>query len=461
MRITIFRRLLSMGVLYILSITILVCIGMFFFTRNAVLETIGHEARTVAAFSTNVANDAEAWKSIQQHNDRHLRLTIIDPSGAVLYESERSAAGMDNHKDRPEIKAAFETGESHGERMSATMGVSTFYYAVKAPNGYVIRVATEASSLQTYLYGGFLVAFLLTVIYIISLYYVARRMSEDIVKPIEAAFRGWTHKRGTRVLKHLSQSYVELEPLVETLQKQQTELNDYISSETKRRQEFSANIAHELKTPLTTISGYAELLKAGYVNSVEESLSLGEKIYNASQRMLGTIESILHLSEIEADMWGDLLTAVDAKSVWQQAWKIVETKDQVKQNQVTFAIAGDIPQVEGHPSLLLEMAVNLLDNAVKYSKPGDANAINLTLSQDGGMAKMVLTDVGIGIPADKVNRIFERFYRVDPSRNNAKVSGTGVGLALVKHIVDVHKGTIEVASEEGHGTTFTVEIPFK
>lgn len=177
--------------------------------------------------------------------------------------------------------------------------------------------------------------------------------------------------------------------------------------------------------------------------------------------MLGTIESILHLSEIEADMWGDLLTAVDAKSVWQQAWKIVETKDQVKQNQVTFAIAGDIPQVEGHPSLLLEMAVNLLDNAVKYSKPGDANAINLTLSQDGGMAKMVLTDVGIGIPADKVNRIFERFYRVDPSRNNAKVSGTGVGLALVKHIVDVHKGTIEVASEEGHGTTFTVEIPFK
>ena len=87
MRITIFRRLLSMGVLYILSITILVCIGMFFFTRNAVLETIGHEARTVAAFSTNVANDAEAWKSIQQHNDRHLRLTIIDPSGAVLFES--------------------------------------------------------------------------------------------------------------------------------------------------------------------------------------------------------------------------------------------------------------------------------------------------------------------------------------------------------------------------------------
>ena len=502
MRFTIFRRLLIMGIIYIVSITLAVCVGMYLFARHSMFETIGHEARIVAAFSTNVTDDIEAWKQLQERQGNALRLTIVDPSGAVLYESERSMAGMDNHSSRPEVDQAFTDGESFGERVSATMGVSTYYYAVKAPNGYVIRVATEASGLQRYLYGGFFVALVLAALYMLGLYCVARRMSLDIVKPIEVAFTGWTHKRGNRVLHHLSQTHVELDPLIKTLEKQQDELNDYISSETKRRREFSANIAHELKTPLTTISGYAELLKSGYVQTTEEAAALGEKVYSASQRMLVTIESILHLSEIESHMWKDRLSSVNLTNIWMQAWRMIQEKH--PNANITFEIKGSAPAVEGHPSLLLEVATNLLDNAVKYSKisapnngsngvnsfndsnngtgaaematveginANDAssligvpnedihNHIVLTLSIDHGYSKMVLSDTGIGIPVAKVNRIFERFYRVDPSRAQ-KVVGTGIGLALVKHIVDVHKGTIDVQSVEGQGATFTVELPF-
>ena len=454
MRYRIFKRMLSVGIVFILTITFVICMGTFWFSRQNLLDSMGHEARTVAAFGTNVEQDAVAWERLQERQRGVFRLTIVNPSGVVLYESNRDVKGMDNHGDRPEVMDAFLKGESFSERTSATLGISSYYYAVKSPNGNVVRIATEASSLTSYLHGAFLIAFVIALIYISFVYYMAHRITSDIVKPIDEAFRAWTHKRGRKVLSHLSTTYMELDPLLSLLEKQQDEIDHYVAEETKRRREFSSNIAHELKTPLTSISGYAELLKEGYFKTSQEASNLGSKIFTSSKQMLETIENILHLSEVEAHMWESMLVRVDVKDIWKRAWATVEHK--YPGAKVAFFLNGDAKPVKGHTSLLTEMATNLLENAIKYGK--ETNRIELTLDDDGDMTRMTLTDEGIGIPKEQIERIFERFYRVDASRNKG-IAGTGIGLSLVKHIVEIHHGTIRVESEEGKGTTFIVELP--
>ncbi len=454
MRYRIFKRMLSVGIVFILTMTFVICMGMFWFSRQSLLDSMGHEARTVAAFWTNVEQDAVAWEKLQERQGGLFRLTIVEPSGVVLYESNSDVKGMDNHGDRPEVVEAFQKGESHIERTSATLGISSYYYAVKSPNGNVVRIATEASSLTSYLHGAFLIAFVIALIYISFVYYMAHHITSDIVKPIDEAFRAWTHKRGRKVLSHLSTTYMELDPLLSLLEKQQDELDHYVAEETKRRREFSSNIAHELKTPLTSISGYAELLKEGYFKTSQEASNLGSKIFTSSKQMLETIENILHLSEVEAHMWESMLVRVDVKDIWKRAWATVEHK--YPGAKVAFFLNGDAKPVKGHTSLLTEMATNLLENAIKYGK--ETNRIEVTLDDDGDMTRMTLTDEGIGIPKEQIERIFERFYRVDASRNKG-IAGTGIGLSLVKHIVEIHHGTIRVESEEGKGTTFIVELP--
>lgn len=454
MRYRIFKRMLSVGVVFIVAITFIICLGSFLFFRHSLVDSMKHEARTVAAFWDNVEEDSRSWEQLMTHRDENYRLTIIDPSGVVLYESARDKEGMENHGQRPEVMEAFQDGESSSERTSATLGYASYYYAVKSPSGNVVRIAAEASSLDSYLYGAFLISFIIALLYITFIYYLAKHITADLVKPIDEAFRGWTHKRGRKVLRRLSQTYIELDPLVTLLEKQQDELDRYVDEETKRRREFSSNIAHELKTPLTTISGYAELLKEGYFKSGKEASALGTKIYAASKNMLETIENILHLSEVEAHMWESMLVSVDMKDIWKRAWATVEQK--YPGAKVHFSLEGDAKPVKGHTSLLLEMATNLLENAIKYGK--ENNHIRLFLEDDGDMTYMRLSDEGIGIPEDQHDRIFERFYRVDASRNKG-IAGTGIGLSLVKHIVEIHHGMIRVESKEGEGTTFIVELP--
>ena len=224
------------------------------------------------------------------------------------------------------------------------------------------------------------------------------------------------------------------------------------------RREFTSNVSHELKTPLTSFTGFSEVLKEHLFQN-EDAAHFGSLIYKEAKRLLALIDDILHLGRIEA------------RAVTEKEWEAVNLAELIK-DVVTFlepvlqdkkvAVRCTLEDVvlDADSGLMREMLINLVDNAVKYNLPGGHVYIGLVRREAD--AVLSVRDTGIGIPEEDQERVFERFYRVDTSRTRSgKISGTGLGLAIVKHIVDLHKGAIRLHSVEGRGTEFTVTLPLK
>lgn len=223
----------------------------------------------------------------------------------------------------------------------------------------------------------------------------------------------------------------------------------------KMRREFSANVSHELKTPLTSISGFAEMIANGMYQQPEDVKFFGSRIVNESHRMLTLIDTIMHLSKIEETETTITWKTVSMDSLVHYAAELIEP--QAKAKNVTITVDTEPLYAYGNAALLSELIMNLLDNAVKYNTQG--GSVHAVLCPEGeDKIKLTVSDTGIGIPKEKQDRVFERFYRAEESRNKA-TGGTGLGLAICKHIVDKHKGTLSVFSEEGKGTTMTVILP--
>lgn len=223
----------------------------------------------------------------------------------------------------------------------------------------------------------------------------------------------------------------------------------------KMRREFSANVSHELKTPLTSISGFAEMIANGMYQQPEDVKFFGSRIVNESHRMLTLIDTIMHLSKIEETETTITWKTVSLDSLVHYAAELIEP--QAKAKNVTITVDTEPLYAYGNAALLSELIMNLLDNAVKYNNVG--GSVHAVLAPEGeDQIKLTVSDTGIGIPKEKQSRVFERFYRAEESRNKA-TGGTGLGLAICKHIVDKHKGTLSVSSEEGKGTIMTVILP--
>lgn len=224
--------------------------------------------------------------------------------------------------------------------------------------------------------------------------------------------------------------------------------------EQQRRHEFTSNVSHELKTPLTTISGYAEILAKGMYPNKEEATVLGGHIHTAALHMQELIDTILKLSRIEDGVSEVLFERTSLRSIINTAWQQLATKRQGK--NITLAMTDSSPVFLMSPKLVEEVFINLFDNAIKFSR-GIDNHITVHMDLKEGFHIVNITDEGVGIPKDKQSRIFERFYQADPSRNS-KREGSGLGLALVKHIMEIHSGSVAVKSEPGEGTTFTLRF---
>lgn len=224
--------------------------------------------------------------------------------------------------------------------------------------------------------------------------------------------------------------------------------------EQQRRHEFTSNVSHELKTPLTTISGYAEILAKGMYPNKEEATVLGGHIHTAARHMQELIDTILKLSRIEDGVSAVTFEKTSLRSVVNSAWQQLTTKRQGK--NITLAMTGDSPTLEISPKLIEEVFINLFDNAIKFSQ-GIDNHITVHMCLKDGFTVVSVSDEGVGIPKDKQSRIFERFYQADPSRNS-KREGSGLGLALVKHIMEIHSGSVSVKSDPGEGTTFILRF---
>lgn len=219
------------------------------------------------------------------------------------------------------------------------------------------------------------------------------------------------------------------------------------------RREFTSNVSHELKTPLTTIYGISDMLVGGIVKP-EDIPGFAKNIRDEAGRMITLIQDILKLSQLDENTFSDQRERVDLYELAQSAAE--RLRPQADEKHVTISVTGERSEFTGIATVLEEMVYNLLDNAVKYNKQGGRADVDVRSSGDDIV--VTVSDTGIGVPADSIDRIFERFYRADKSHSR-KIGGTGLGLSIVKHGVSLHGGSITVKSSEGSGTTFTMALP--
>ena len=220
------------------------------------------------------------------------------------------------------------------------------------------------------------------------------------------------------------------------------------------RREFTSNVSHELKTPLTSISGFAEVLSAGLFKSDADVVHFGSLIRKEAKRLLAMIEEIMHLTRIEENREKVHREPVCLPEIIRDIVDFMEPM--LVEKKVTVHCTLEQATVLGDKGLLREMAMNLIDNAVKYNLPG--GHVYVSVRKRGDHIDFAVKDTGIGIPEDKQKRVFERFYRADTSRSR-KISGSGLGLSIVKHIAEYHNGTITLRSKENHGTEIIIHLP--
>lgn len=371
-----------------------------------------------------------------------VRVTIIADDGTVTYDSNVDIGEMGNHADRPEVKDAFAKGEGEAIRKSSTMSKNTFYYAVKMNNGSVLRVAKEADSIWSILASAFPVIGAVAIVLFVTCFLVAHFLTKTILKPIKEISNDLDN------MENVS-TYKEIMPFIKVIHSQ----HEDILKSAKMRQEFTANVSHELKTPLTSISGYSELIENGMATE-DDVVRFAREIHSSSQRLLALINDILKLSELDSHEAEMERETVDLYEMANDCKNMLALH--AEDNEVEISIKGVNAKIEANKRTLEEVIYNLCDNAIRYNHPGGHVWVNIAENED--TVEVAVKDDGIGIPKKDQQRIFERFYRVDKSRSK-KTGGTGLGLAIVKHVIEEHGAEISVESEEGKGTE--IKVVFK
>ncbi len=382
------------------------------------------------------------------------RITWIDSRGKVLFDSRGDSAQMENHLEREEIREALATGQGESRRYSDTLMERSLYTARRLSDGSVLRLSMGQHSAFTLVLGMaqpicavFLAALALSVFFAI-------RLSRRIVHPLAQLDldRPLTQK-----------GYKEIMPLLHRLDSQQRQLKTQkaaleqkqaeLEKAERIRREFTANVSHELKTPLQSICGCAELLQNGLAKP-EDTPAFAEKMYREARRMVGLVEDIISLSRLDGGASGMQWGAVDLHEIAEQA--AASLAAQAQDAGVSVLVTGEPVPMEAIPQLLHSIVYNLCDNAIKYNRPGGKVEVQVEASKQGPL--LTVRDTGIGIPQEEQDRVFERFYRVDKSRSKA-VGGTGLGLSIVKHAVLIHRGNLNLCSTPGEGTAVTVRFP--
>ena len=219
------------------------------------------------------------------------------------------------------------------------------------------------------------------------------------------------------------------------------------------RREFSANVSHELKTPLTSISGFAEIMQGGLVKC-EDIPQFAGRIYKESQRLLQLVEDVIQISQLDEEKTSYTWESVDVYQVCKNAFESL--KEKAKRLNVHLYICGEYMKMEAVRTLLEEAVYNVCDNAIKYNR--NDGSVSVFLTQTAQEIQIVVKDTGVGIPKEDQDRVFERFYRVDKSHSK-EIGGTGLGLSIVKHAVGALKGSVILRSEEGNGTEICMKFP--
>ena len=399
------------------------------------------EIRQEAQYIRAAIRDAgEGYLDEAASVQKETRLTLIGQDGQVLYDSEHTdEATLENHKNRPEVRQAVNLGEGQDVRRSDTLEQEMFYYALRLDDGTILRVARSMDSV------------LRTALEVLP----GMTIIAGIMLAFALALSRWQVRRLIRPINELklddpleNEIYEEITPLLRRIDEQNKE-KDAIAN---MRKEFSANVSHELKTPLTSISGYAEIMKNGMVRP-EDMKKFSERIYNEASRLITLVEDIIKLSKLDE---GEIEVEKEDVDLYEMTREIVSRlAPQAQARKVRVEVTGESVIYHGIRQVLDEMIYNICENAIKYNKEGGSLSVWVGATLQG--KKVIVTDTGIGIPKDQQERIFERFYRVDKSHSK-ETGGTGLGLSIVKHGAMIHDAQIHVESEVGKGTK--MEITF-
>lgn len=528
----------------ILLISIILCLVFYHQFSKQIKKGLREQAQVFLNDNTE-----SALSELQFIEERYLRATLILNNGDVLFDNASEAQSLENHLERTEVFEAIKYGDGESSRYSQTLGLRTYYYAIRLTDGSVLRLAKTNQSIL-----GLFTTVLPIVVAVIFLviaisYIVAARLTTHIVAPINKI----------NLDGELSSPYDELAPLIRTISGQRKKIAEDFAAMQKvqdtihaitenmnegmlmvgaggiilsinrsatkifdtdssfeghnirelsrdlsfinaiqkalsgdggnmiftknskiynvlispvfetgailfllditekaradeRRREFSANVSHELKTPLTSIYGNAEMLYEGMVKEKDKQ-SFYEKIKKEASQLMILIEDIIKISELDEKNDVSQLETLELASL------TAECKESLAQKAAEYSIKINIKgkgYINGNRTMIREMIYNLLDNAIKYNKQN--GSVYVEVSEEHGKTKIALTDTGIGIPQNEQERIFERFYRTDRSRSK-KTGGTGLGLAIVKHIVMAHSGSIKMTSKPEKGTKIIIYFP--
>ena len=432
---TIFRNTFLVG----MSV-LLLCGALFFGLQYTQIKEETYEAlqqESVYAEQGMLLSGTEYLEKLGNTN----RVTWIREDGAVLYDSEEGTE-LPGQLDCEEVSEARTTGEGQSIRKSEQDGVTAMYYARLCQDGTVLRLSRPMSAVRYALVAVSPVLWICVLVLMIS-GVLAFRAAKQIVEPIN----------GLDLDDPNPDTYPELTPLITRIQEQKLTIQEEVEQREQLRREFSANVSHELKTPLTSISGFAELMAQGVVPPDKVREFSGD-IYKESQRMIALVDDIMKLSKLDEGGGAPEWETVD---LYELAEETVDSLRSIARKQnVSLTVTGSHQSVRGVWQLLSEMVYNLCDNAIKYNRPG--GSVTVDVSSGDGTAVLQVSDTGIGIPASHQGRVFERFYRVDKSHSK-EIGGTGLGLSIVKHGAQFHGASVELESELGQGTTVRLVFP--
>lgn len=374
--------------------------------------------------------------------DTGTRLTLIEEDGTVLYDSKVSGATMDNHSSRKEVEEAFSSGEGEVVRMSSTVQKELYYYALRLDDGSVLRVSKTMDSLIWTALNVFPVMLILSVAGIVLAVVLARWQTKKLMDPV-------IHLDLEHPLENVI--YEEMTPFLEAMDVQNKE-KEAVSN---MRKEFSANVSHELKTPLTSISGYAEIMMNGLVRP-EDIQGFSERIYKEARRLITLVEDIIKLSKLDDESVELEKEDVDLYNLTREI--VSRLSPQSNQKKIHVSVSGEPVIFNGIKQILDEMIYNITENAIKYNN--DGGYVDVWVGNTLNGPKVSVEDNGIGIPKEHQERIFERFYRVDKSHSKER-GGTGLGLSIVKHGAIIHGAKVNVDSAPGRGTKIEIQFPLE
>ena len=417
-------------------ISVAVCAIIYLNTiRASVKGSLAQCAELLAGFSS----EEDYIERLQQNTPEGIRITLIGQSGDVLFDSMESTIS-DNHLNRPEVVSALEDGSGYAVRTSEANGLDMHYYALRLDGGMILRVSMFASGINSFIGDALPLMLALSLVVVVIALIMAKILTDRLVEPIEKLS---SNPDATEM------PYPELRPFAEQMEKDR-----YVQQHMEMlRREFTANVSHELKTPLTGISGYAEMIETG-IAKPEDVQDFAGKIRKEALRLLGLVGDIIRLSELDSAEKEEDAEQVD---ILELAEENVERLNPIADSMgVSVTVDGEPCYVTGSRKRLDELVFNLIDNAVRYNKTDGSVAVSVKNTEANII--FAVADTGIGIPSEARDRVFERFYRVDKSRSK-RDGGTGLGLAIVKRVAMLYGAEIRLESEENVGTTVSVRFP--